>query len=299
MLARLGRAAYGNAYLLLTLTTLFWAGNFTLGRGVHGTVPPIALAWSRWTLASLLILPFAWRHLKRDWPLLRQHAGIVLFLGATGVGAFNSLAYLGLNYTTALNGLILQSSAPVMIALAAFFFFGDRVSPRQGVGIVLSLIGVLIIVTQGDLSRLSQMAFNQGDLLIFGAMAIWAIYTVFVRKRPSVHPVSFAAATFIIGAIVNTPIFLFEHASGWRLQPTPETFAAIAYVSIFPSILSYIFFNRGVELIGSNRAGVFLHLVPFFGAVLAITLLGERLQLFHLAGFALILTGVTLASRKA
>jgi len=298
MISRLGQKLYSNAYLLLSLTALFWAGNFVLGRGVHEHVPPIALAWTRWCLATLIILPFAIPHLKRDWPVIRTSMPLLLFFGIVGVGAFNTLSYTGLNYTTALNGLVLQSSGPILIILASFFIFGDRISPRQAIGITLSLTGVLVMVARGNPDVLAGFELNRGDLLLIAALLLWGLYTAYLRKRPAIHWLSFTATTFFIGAIVNTPFFVWEHLSVRQLQLDTQTIAAIAYVSIFPSVLAYICFNRGVELIGANRAGVCLHLVPLFGAVLAITLLGEAPRIYHFLGIALILAGVSLAARK-
>jgi len=299
MARRLSDALYANAYLLLSLTALFWAGNFVLGRGVHGDVPPLALAWLRWTLATVIILPFAWPHLKHDWPVIRANRGIVLFLGILGAGMFNTISYLSLNYTTAINAVVMQSSVPVLIVIATFLLFGDRIRPRQFLGVVISLCGVLTMVARGDLDVLMHFTVNSGDLGLLGAMVIWAIYTACLRKRPEIHWLSFIAATFIIAAVLNFPLFIIEHLSGWQLRMEAQTFFAVLYVAIFPGLLAYIFYNRGVELIGANRAGVFNHLVPFFGAALAILLLGETPHLYHAAGLGLIILGVTLAARRA
>lgn len=297
MISRLSQKLYANAYLLLALTALFWAGNFVLGRGVHDHVPPIALAWARWSLAALIILPFALPYMKRDWQVIRANLPILLFFGVIGVGAFNTLSYTGLNYTTALNALVLQSSGPIMIVLVSFAIFGDGISPRQAIGITLSLTGVLVMVARGDVSVLAGFELNRGDLLLLLALALWGLYTAFLRKRPEIHWLSFACTTFFIGALVNTPFYVWEHLTLRQLQFDTQTLAAIAYVSVFPSVLAYICFNRGVELIGANRAGVCLHLVPLFGAILAIALLGEQPKPYHFAGVALILAGVTLAAR--
>lgn len=299
MIARLFQKLYANAYLLMALTALFWAGNFVLGRGVHEHVPPIALAWTRWTLATLIVLPFALPQIRREWPDIRRNLPILAFFGTVGVGAFNTLSYTGLNYTTALNALVLQSSGPILIVLACFLIFGDRISLRQAIGIMLSLCGVLVMVARGDMAVLKGLELNRGDLFLIAALVLWGLYTAFLRKRPRIHWLSFVGVTFFIGALVNVPFFIWEHLSVRQLQLDLETAAAIAYVSIFPSVLAYIFFNRGVELIGANRAGVCLHLVPLFGAVLAILLLGEEPQTYHFLGIALIIAGVTLAARKA
>jgi len=296
---RLLTALFNTPYLLLTLTPLFWGGNFVLGRGVHEFFPPIALACIRWTLAFLIILPFAWPHLRRDWPVIRRHWPWLVFLGATGAGSFNTLTYIGLNHTPALNALVINSSGPVMIALASFIFFSDRLTPRQIFGIGISLVGVIVVVSKGDLQALAQLQFNNGDLWVLAAMAVWGVYTAFLRKRPAeIHWLSLAAALFGVAAAINIPLFAWENAYVRSLTLSTEALLAIGYVAIFPSILAYVFYTRGVELIGGNRAGVFLHLIPLFGSTLAILILGEQPLWSHAAGFALILSGVTIAARQ-
>ncbi len=292
------KRAFGNAPLLLALAGLFWAGNTVLARGLHESVPPIALAWTRWAIATLFVLPFAWSHLKQDWPLIRRHWGALAFLSAMGAGSYNTLFYIGLNHTPALNALIVGASGPMLIALASYLAFGDRLNVTQAAGIPLAAFGVLAIIAKGDPETLARADFNQGDLWVFAALITWALYTAYLRKRPDIHWLSFAAVTFALAALFNFPLFIAEHLWSRQLQATGETALAIAYVSVFPSVLAYIFFNRGVELIGANRAGAYIYLIPVFGSVLAVSLLGERFALYHLAGFALIMGGVFLASRR-
>lgn len=223
---------------------------------------------------------------------------MLAFLGIMSVGVFNTLSYVGLNHTTAINGLILQSSGPIVIAIMAFLIFRDRVTRLQGIGILTSLIGVLVVITRADISILKSLTFNVGDIWIFSAMMAWALYTVFLRLRPKIHWQSFASVTFFVGAVFITPFFLWEYINGGRVVFDSKSILAIAYVSIFPSILSYVFFNRSVELIGPNRVGAYLHMAPFFGTIMAIIILGEELQYFHIAGLAMILLGVFMASKK-
>ncbi len=293
----LASRGFGNAYLLLVLTMLFWAGNSVVARGVHELVPPLTLAWLRWTFAAMIILPFARPHLKRDLPLIRAHWPILVLLGTIGAGTFVSLYYIGLSKTTAINGLIINSAVPILIPIAVFVVFRETLSRLQAAGILLSLTGVLLVLTKGDLSLLLDLKLNEGDLWVLAAMMVWAIYTALLRKQPGVHWLSFAAISFMVASIVNFPMFIGEMVAGKTLQPTLHAILAIAYVSTLPSVVAQIFYIRGVELIGGSRAGVFMHLIPLFGTVLAIIFLGEQLYLFHLGGFGLILTGVVLASR--
>jgi drug/metabolite transporter (DMT)-like permease len=285
-------------YLLLSLTSLFWATNIVLGRFIAGTIPPVTLAWVRWAGAAVILLPFAWPHIRRDWDALRSRFGVVLILALTGVTLYNTLAYIGLTHTQALNALLLQSTAPVMIAIMTFFMYGDRLTGRQLSGILVSLLGVVTIICRGDPRVLLSVEMNEGDLWMICALAIYAFYSAILRKKPQVHHLSLLGATIGLGAILLTPIFLWEVSTGARAVITPTTIAVFVYVAIFPSILAYLFFNRGIELIGANRAGPFFHLMPLFGSVIAIIFLGERPMWFHAAGYALVVTGIFMATRR-
>lgn len=293
----LAARGFDNAYLLLTLTMLFWAGNSVVARGIHETVPPLALAWMRWTLAALLLFPFAWPHLKRDWPVIRANWRIMLVLGASGIAGFISLYYYGVSKTSAINALVINSAVPILIPVATFVMYRERIDRLQALGIALSLLGVLIVLSKGDPRVLGSLEINEGDLWVLAAMAVWALYTALLRKQPPIHWLSFAAVTFTVAAIVLKPFFIGEHLLFRQVTWNWQAALAIAYVATLPSLVSQIFYIRGVELIGSNRAGVFMHLIPLFGAVLAMLFLGEALHLFHLAGFAFILSGVWTASR--
>lgn len=299
MLRRLADEAFNNAYLLLSLMALFWAGNHILGRAVAGQIPPVTLSFLRWSFATLIVLPFALPHLRRDWPVLREKWLFLGILGTIGGGAFNTLQYIALNYTTALNSLILNSTGPILIAVACVFIFKDRLTLAQVIGTAISMVGTLVVISRGDLEILLTFSLNRGDLLMLLAMAITAIYTAFLRLRPNIHWITFLFSLFLASGLFNLPLVLIETVVfGKFMQVSLNTLLAIGYVSIFPSILSYLCFVRGVELIGGVRAGIFMHLVPLFGAAMAIALLGEPLASFHVVGFVLILTGVALTSRK-
>lgn len=297
MIARLAGRLYDNAYLLLALTALAWAGNQVLGRAIAGEIPPILYSCLRWTGATILVLPFAWPHLTRDRGTIGRHWPFLAAVGGIGGGLFNTLQYIGLTTTTAMNSLVLNSTGPIFIMLACFAIFRDRITVAQTLGTVVSLAGVLAIVTRGDFGALASLAVNPGDLIILFAMAVNGIYTANLRRRPAIHWLSFLFCLFFVSALVTLPLAGWEMATGARMTVRPFTLGAVAYVAIVPSILAYVCFNRGVELIGGVRASVILHLIPVFGAGLAIGLLGEPLGLYHLAGFGLILAGVVLASR--
>lgn len=284
-------------YLLLVLTTLFWSGNFVLGRAIHGTIPPFALSFWRWAVAAVLLAPFVWRGLVEHRALLVRHAPVLALLGVLGVVNFNTFVYLGLRDTTATNAVLLVSTTPIIIVVLSFLLLGQRISARQGLGVLVSLAGVAVIVARGDLTQIAALSLNRGDAWILGAVSTWAAYSVCLRWRPAaLPPLTFLAATMVVGVIVLLPFHLWELAALGSFAITPATLASIGYVAVFASILAYIFWNRAVAELGANRCGPFLHLMPAFGALLSTLLLGERLYAFHWAGIALIATGLVLAS---
>lgn len=283
-------------YLLLTLTSLFWAGNAVVGRATVQVIPPVALAEIRWTLAFLLLLPFVWSTLRAEMPVIRRHIGILALLAATSIGAFNTLLYWSLKHTTATNATLMQSTGPLLIGLWSFVLFREPLTRRQFAGICISLMGILAIISAGDLSRIVHLSLNAGDVAVIAAIGIYSLYSTLLRKRPAMSDLSFAAVTIGLGAIMVFPFTLAEHFSGARLAPfTAATAAAIVYVTIFPSILAVLFYNRGVQLVGANRSGPFMHLVPLFAVVMAIAFLGERPGWHHFVGAILIIGGVFIA----
>ncbi len=285
-------------YLLLSLCSLFWAGNTIIGRAAVDLVPPATLTCVRWAIAFLMLLPFAWPHVVRDWPAIRRHLVPLTLFALIGSAGYNIVAYLALHYTEAINSLLLQSVAPLFVALWSFALFRDRLTPVQAAGIATSMTGAAIIICRGDIGVLARFAFNAGDIMILLALVFYALYTALLRVRPAMHPISFLAATIAASAVLTVPPVGFELATAHVPVFTAATFAALVYVGIFPSVLAYFFLNRGIELIGANRAAPFIHLMPVFGSILAILLLGERPQPFHAVGWALVLTGVVLAARR-
>lgn len=290
-------ALWSRAYPLLTLTALFWAGNSIVGRAARDLVPPAALSFWRWTFALAFLLPLAWPHLKRDWPVLRANWRIVALLGALAIGSFNILLYTGLQSTTALNSMLIQSAQPALILVVGALAMGDGTSLRQIAGVVISFAGVLAIIARGDPAVLWAMGLNIGDAIIGAAVLLWALYAVLLRHRPAVHPLSFLAASVIAGIALIAPVYAHELWSGRLIVPSTGSALAIAYVSIFPSFLAYLFFNRGVELIGSAATGQYMNVMPLMGAGLAMLFLGETLHFFHVAGLVLIVAGIAVAGR--
>jgi len=285
-------------YLLLSITSLCWAGNAIVGRLAAGHIPPVTLSFLRWFLAFLIILPFAWQHLVRDWRAIRANLGIMIVLSVTGIGAFNTMQYWALEHTQALNTLLLQSAGPLFVAMWSLVLLGIRLTPAQAIGIALSFCGVLMILLHGDLTTLKNIEFNQGDLIFILALLMFGLYSVLSLKRPEIHGLSFVGFTFGAGAACLIPPFIWELAARPPIEFDAANLLTLFYVAVFPSTVAYLCFNRGVQLIGANRAAPFFHMIPVFGAVMAFVFLGERPQLFHIVGFALVLTGVFVASRK-
>lgn len=287
------------AFLLLPLAALCWAGNHVIARAVSGHVPPASMAVVRWIIVALVVLPFAWAHLRADRPRLNARPWLMVLFGITGGGAFGTLQFVALHYTTALNMGVVGSVAPAFIVAASWLLFRERLSPLQLAGVLVSLSGVLAIVSQLDLARLAGLSFNGGDLIIIANMTLWAVYASCLRARPVVHAASFMLAIAVISALGNLPFAAAEFAFGYRLQPTWMTATATLYAAFITTILAYVAWNAAVDIVGAPRASAFLHTIPLFSGLLATTLLGESIEAYHVLGFALILGGVTLAARSA
>ena len=286
-------------YLLLTLTPLFWSVNWILGRALHQDIPPMAMTFFRWLFAVVILAPFALPHVLRQWPLIRANRKRLLILGIVGIGSHNALAYLGLNYTTATNGVILNSFIPVMIIAIAWIFLRQRLTGTQLAGVAISLAGVLAILSGGSLEALAAFRLNGGDLLVILSMAMWSTYTILLRWRPSgLHTLSFLFTIAVIGDAFMLPFWLGERALGYHMIWSWQAFAALVSVALFSSVLAYLFWNRGVAEVGPQVAGLFVHLMPVFGVLLAWLFLGERLALFHVAGIGLILAGIGITTRR-
>src|ERR1700726_3836063 len=276
-------------YLLLSLTSLFWAGDVGLARYAAGQGPPMTLSCVRWIGAFLMLLPFAGPHLARDWPGLRARLPLMVTLSATGFAFNNAVSYWALQYTQALNALLIQSSGPLFVALWSLALFGVRLTWAQLAGIAISLLGVLTIILRGDLAALTSIQFNKGDVMFAGALLSFGLYAAQMPRRPKTHQLSLISFTIGCGALLLLPFSIWEYSTGFTLKFDALTLATLIYVVIFPSTLAYLFFNRGIALIGPNRAAPFFHLVPVFGSAMAILLLGEQPRLFHLVGYLLVI----------
>ena len=286
-------------HLLLTLAMLCWAGNWVVGRAIHEQIPPLTLNFWRWSASLLLILPVSWPSLRGQWPLLVRHWKWVLPMGAIASAIFQSMVYLGLQSTTALNGALVIALVPVIVVAIAAAILGDRISSRQGLGILVSLAGAVAVIVRGELSVLRTLSINPGDLWILAAVPIWSLYTVLLKRWPAgLHRMSFLAAIALIGVILQFPFFAWEWASGRHMLVTPESLAAIAYTALFASFLAFVFYNRAMERTTPAVAGLFHHLLPAFTALLGMVFLGERMGWHHALGVAFIVLGLYLTSAR-
>jgi drug/metabolite transporter (DMT)-like permease len=284
-------------YLLLALAMLCWAGNWVVGRAIHEQVPPLTLNFWRWTGSLVLILPFAWTSLRSQWRVMLRHWKWVLPMAAIASAIFQSMVYLGLQHTTALNGALLIALVPVVVAAIAAAILGERLRPRQWLGILLSLAGAVVVIVRGDAAVLRALAFNPGDLWIIAAVPIWALYTVMLKRWPEgLERMSFLGAMALVGVAVQFPFFAWELAAGRHMVVTPASLAAIAYTAVFASFLAFVFYNAALQRTTPSVAGPFHHLHPAFTALLGIAFLGERVGWYHAAGVAGIALGLYLTA---
>jgi drug/metabolite transporter (DMT)-like permease len=284
-------------YLLLALASLFWAGNWVIGRGIRDAVPPIGLNFWRWTIAVLVLAPVALPRLRGKGAVLRRHWPVLLLLGAIGAAFFQAMVYTGLRYTETVNAVLMNSAAPLFMMLVAWLMAGDRVSLRQVLGMLVSLFGIVVIMLRGDPMQILHLRLNPGDLLILLAMPTWGVYSVLLRYAPrGIDGISLLFVIATIGVAVLAPCYALERMFVAAPAPGWPAVAGILYVGLFASVAAYICWNRAVALVGANRAGFTMHLLPAFGTLLATLTLGEAVHLFHAVGIATILLGVWLAT---
>lgn len=282
----------------MTIAPLCWAGNIVLARGVIHIIAPIGFAFWRWALASLLLLPFALQYARKDWPLLIRHWKIMLFLSLTGISSFNTLLYIAVHTTTAINGSLIQTTMPAFIILVSLIAFKETVTRLQSLGVGLSILGACLVVLRGRFITILDLSFVEGDLLLLLAVLLYALYSAFLRRRPAIHPLSFLIYTFCIGTLGLLPLYLWELTYSPAFELNLKVISSIVYVAMFPSIVAFLCWNRGIELIGANRAGLFINLVPVFASIMAIIWLGESLRVFQIVGMILIFAGMVMFNRR-
>lgn len=287
------------AYILLVLTTLFWGGNSVAGKMAVGEISPMLLTLSRWVLAAGFILPLAIPHLRSEWPVIRKNWRVLSFYGAVGFTLFNLLLYSALTMTSAVSASIVQAALPATVYLFNFILFRVKVTIWQIAGFIVTMAGVLAVATHGEMGRLATLDLNIGDALVLVAVLVYAIYTVYLRYKPQMNWKSLIVVLSVAAALAALPGVWWEWQNGSLILPGQKGLLIALYTGIFPSIISQIFFIKGVELIGANRAGIFINLIPIFGTGLAILILGEPLQAYHMVALVLVVSGIWLAERKA
>ncbi len=287
----------GNAYLLLTVTTLLWGAHAVAGRMSVGEVSPMAMVMLRWFAVTVLVLIFARARVVAEWPVLRRHLPYLFLMGGLGFTGFNAFYYISAQSTEAINIGILQGAIPIFVFLGAYAVYHTTVTWVQAVGVAFTLAGVIMIAAQGEFARLAELRFNIGDLLMIVACALYAAFTIALQRRPAVSGLAMFAVMAVAAFVTSLPLGLFEILTGAIKWPTLKGWGIIAFVAILPSFIAQLCFLRGVELIGPPRAGVFTNLVPIFAAILSVWVLGESFEYFHGFALLLILGGIWLAER--
>lgn len=285
------------APVLLGISALLWGGNFVVGRAAAASIPPIALSFYRWLTALVVLAAMAGPATVKALPVLRRHLGWLLLSSFTGVLLFHTLVYTGLHTTTAINASLIVATSPVIIPIVVWLADREHITAREGVGIVATMAGVVVVLTRGDLGTLAGLGFAAGDLMILGAVTAWAVYSVWLRRRPPVPPLVVVTSVAAVGTLMILPFYLWEAAAVGGFAWNVPNLATILYVGIFASVIAYITWNQGVVLIGPTKAGPYLNLMPLFAAVLALVFLGESIHVYHVTGAVLIGAGLWIGTR--
>tara|TARA_Y100001970_G_C13994038_1_gene729751 strand:- start:49 stop:939 length:891 start_codon:yes stop_codon:yes gene_type:complete len=288
------------AYLLLILTTLFWSGNFIVGKAASiFQIPPFSLNFYRWLFAFLILLPFTFKEILLHKKYIIENIGFFVILGITSITIFNSIVYYSLYYTQVISGVLMISTIPVWIMFIASILKIEKTNLFQITGVILSLAGVMFIITKADIELIKTLEFNKGDLSMVVAMLAWATYSALLRKKTyEVSQIALLEIIIACGLIFLIPIYLIEMSFGKFIIIDKPFVLTLTYVVIFPGILSFLFWIKGIGIIGANRAGVFLHLMPIFGAIMAMVIFKEKFMFYHLLGAIFIIAGITLSNKN-
>ena len=289
------------AYLLLFLTTLFWAGNFIVGKlASYYEVPPFSLNFYRWLFAWIILAPFTVPEIIKKKEYIKNNFKLFLILGITSITIFNSIVYYSLNFTQVINGVLMISTIPVMIMLFSFFLKIEKTNIFQILGVIFSLIGVLLIITKANLSILLNLDFNKGDLTMVLAMFSWALYSALLKKKKhGLSQLTLLEVIITFGLIFLIPVYFIEYNMGYIIKLEKPFILILSYVVLFPGLASFILWIKGISLIGVNRSGVFLHLMPILSAIMAMIIFDEKFMFYHMLGAIFILTGILLSNRTA
>jgi len=288
------------AYIFLVLATLFWSGNFIVGKAASlFEIPPFTLNFYRWTFAWLILAPFTLPEIIKKKNYILDNVRLIVILGITSITIFNSIVYYSLNFTQVISGVLMISTIPVMIIFFCWLFKIEKTNIYQVLGVIFSLLGVFVIITKADLKILTNLNFNKGDLWMVVAMFSWAMYSALLRKKKfELSQLTLLQIIISAGLVFLLPAYLIEIALGYKLNIHLPFILTLSYVVLFPGLASFIFWIKGISIIGSNRSGIFLHLMPIFSATLAILIFNESFMQYHLIGAILIIIGIVLSSKK-
>ncbi len=288
------------AYIFLILATLFWSGNFIVGKAASlFEIPPFTLNFYRWTFAWLILAPFTLKEIIKKKSYILNNIKLILILGITSITVFNSIVYYSLNFTQVISGVLMISTIPVMIIFFCWVFKIEKTNFYQILGVLFSLMGVVVIVTNADVDKLLNLNFNKGDLWMVVAMLSWAMYSALLRKKKfKLSQISLLQTIISAGLILLLPAYLIEMALGYRVNIHLPFILTLTYVVLFPGLASFFFWIKGISIIGSNRSGIFLHLMPIFSTIMAMLIFKEKFMTFHLIGAILIITGIILSSKR-
>ena len=288
------------AYIFLILATLFWSGNFIVGKAASlFEIPPFTLNFYRWTFAWLILAPFTLKEIFKKRSYILNNIKLILILGITSITVFNSIVYYSLNFTQVISGVLMISTIPVMIIFFCWVFKIEKTNFYQILGVLFSLMGVVVIVTNADVNKLLNLNFNKGDLWMVVAMLSWAMYSALLRKKKfKLSQISLLQTIISAGLILLLPAYLIEMSLGYRVNIHLPFILTLTYVVLFPGLASFFFWIKGISIIGSNRSGVFLHLMPIFSTIMAMLIFKEKFMTFHLIGAILIISGIILSSKR-
>ena len=288
------------AYLLLILTTLFWSGNFIVGKAASTyEIPPFSLNFYRWLFAGLILLPFTLREILEKKNYIFSNIGFFIILGVTSITIFNSTVYYSLYYMQVISGVLMISTIPVWIMFISSILGIETTSKFQIIGVILSLLGVLFIITKSDIDVIKNLAFNRGDLIMASGMFAWALYSALLKKKTyEISQITLLEVVIVTGLIFLIPIYILEMNFGNQIVVGKPFVLTLSYVVLFPGLAAFFFWIKGISIIGANRAGVFLHLMPVFGSIMAMILFDEKFMIYHLLGAIFIIAGITLSNKK-
>ena len=288
------------AYLLLFLTTLFWSGNFIVGKAASiYEIPPFSLNFYRWLFAWLILFPFTYKEIIKKKNYIQNNLGFFVILGLTSITIFNSIVYYSLNFTQVISGVLMISTIPVMIIFISSLLKIEKTNIYQIIGVILSLIGVIFIITKADIEILKTLNFNKGDITMVVAMFSWATYSALLKKKKyELSQISLLEVVITFGLLFLIPIYFIEMNMGYLIKLGKPFYLTLAYVVLFPGLCSFFFWIKGISIIGANRSGIFLHLMPIFGAIMAMIIFDEQFMFYHVLGAAFILMGIVLSNKK-